>query len=182
LDIDLHVTVPRAGGRRRRGIVVHRSRTLKSSDVTTRLGMPVTTPSRTLRDLRRLLPQSQFAAALREAEFLGLPIGRSLSPDHARSELEARFLRLCRHYRIPEPLVNARVGRFIVDFSWPEADLILELDGYRAHGARSAFEADRARDAELAVLGFRVVRITWRQLADAASVAATVRSLLATPR
>ena len=44
--------------------------------------------------------------------------------------------------------------------------MIVETDGWAAHGHRRAFERDRARDAELAALGYIVVRVTWRQLHD----------------
>jgi REase_MTES_1575/Transcriptional regulator, AbiEi antitoxin len=44
--------------------------------------------------------------------------------------------------------------------------LIVEIDGFRFHSTRSAFERDRRRDAELAAAGFRVLRVTWRQLRD----------------
>jgi very-short-patch-repair endonuclease len=130
-------------------------------------------------DLRRTLPQPQFAAALRQAEFLGLPIHEAPKPDHTRSELEARFLRLCRRHRLPQPRVNARIGHFVVDFTWPESNLIVELDGYRAHGTRSAFEEDRARDLRLKLLGYEVLRVTWRQLSDDPhAVLGTLRKLL----
>ena len=179
-DVDAHVTVPSEGGRRNRsGIVIHRSRTLNPDQVTRRLGIPVTKPSRTLTDLRRTLPQLQFAAALREAEYLGLPIDQKLGADGTRSELEARFLAICRRHRLPKPEVNARAGTFIADFLWPAAGLIAELDGYDAHGGRAAFEADRARDTQLKLLGFTVVRFTWRQLTEGpAVVASTLRTLL----
>jgi very-short-patch-repair endonuclease len=120
---------------------------------------------------------------LREAEYLGLPIDAGLQPDGTRSELEAKFLALCRMHRIPKPEVNVGVGPFTVDFLWPDRALIVELDGYRAHATRSAFEADRARDVELKLLGYQVVRFTWRQLlGDRAGVTGTLRELLATPR
>jgi hypothetical protein len=93
-----------------------------------------------LLDLRRTVPKPQFAAALREAEYLGLPVGEAPEPDHTRSELESRFLALCRRHRIPQPLVNTRVGPVTVDFLWTERRLIVEVDGYRSHGGRSAFE------------------------------------------
>lgn len=178
--VPVHVTLPSRNGRSpRRGITVHRSRCLGSGDVTRRDNIPVTTPSRTLTDLRRVLPQPQFAAALRRAEFLGLPIDQRLQPDHTRSELEARFLRLCRRHRIPKPEVNVRIGPFVVDFVWRERRLIVELDGYRAHGTRTSFEADRARDLRLKLLGYEVLRITWRQLAaDPAGIATTLRRVL----
>jgi len=61
--------------------------------------------------------------------------------------------------------VNVRVGPFLVDFLW--------------HRDRGSFESDRARDAELAVQGHRVLRFTYRQVIDQpARVAATVRRLL----
>jgi len=75
--------------------------------------------------------------------------------------------------------VNVQAGPFIADFLWPRHRLIVELDGYRAHGTRSAFEADRARDAELKLLGYEVVRFTWRQLtSEPSQVAHTLRALL----
>jgi very-short-patch-repair endonuclease len=176
----IHVTVPsRAGRRRRNGVRLHRSETLGPGQVTHREGIPVTTPTRTLTDLRRILPQRQFAAALRQAEFLRLPIDERLEPDHTRSELETEFLRLCRRHRIPQPEVNVRVGPHLVDFLWREHRLIVELDGFRAHGTRSAFEADRARDIELKVMGYEVVRLTWRQLSvEPAKTAARLRALI----
>jgi very-short-patch-repair endonuclease len=173
-----HVTVP-GEGKSRRGIRVHRSRTLSSAQVTSQLGIPVTTPSRTLIDLRRTLPQPQFAAALHQAEFLRLPIGSELEPDGTRSELEARFLSLCRRHRLPKPEVNAQIGPFTVDFLWPAQRLVVEVDGWDSHGTRSAFEADRERDTQLKLLGYEVVRFTWRQLTEGpAEVAEILRELL----
>ncbi len=174
----VHVTVPHAG-RSREGIRVHRSQTLFPSEVIRPEVIPVTTPSRTLVDLRRLLPQPQFAAALRQAEYLGLPIGAGLDPDHTRSELEARFLALLRRHRLPQPGVNVRVRSHVVDFLWTPARLVVELDGYRAHSGRAAFEADRARDVELKGLGYDVIRFTWRQVTTGPTeVARTLRRLL----
>jgi very-short-patch-repair endonuclease len=158
-----HVTVS-GSGRCRQGIRVHRSGTLTPGAVTRKDGIPVTSPSRTLIDLRRLLPQPQFAAALREAEYLGLAIDPILHPDHTRSELEARFLALLRRHRLPKPEVNVRVGPYIADFLWPANQLIVELDGFRAHSGRGAFERDRARDVELRSLGYDVIRLTWAQV------------------
>ncbi len=178
LSLPVHVTVS-GNQRSRTGIRAHRSRILFPGEVTRRAGIPVTTPSRTLADLRRTLPQPQFAAALRQAEYLGLPLDQRLTPDQTRSELEARFLGLCRRHRLPGPQVNVQAGPFIADFLWPRHRLIVELDGYRAHGTRSAFEADRARDAELKLLGYEVVRFTWRQLtSEPSQVAHTLRALL----
>jgi very-short-patch-repair endonuclease len=116
---------------------------------------------------------------MREAEFLGLPLEPDLVPDGTRSEMEALFLGLCRRHRLPRPAVNVRIGKFDVDFLWPERRLVVEVDGWDTHRTRSAFEADRARDVKLKLLGFEVVRFTWRQLTeDSAAVASALRELL----
>jgi very-short-patch-repair endonuclease len=176
----IHVTIPGHRGRkRRRGIRIHRSITLSPADVTRRAGIPVTNPARTITDLRRMLPSKQFARALREAEYLGLPVGTNIEPDRTRSELEASFLALVRRHRLPTPEVNARVDNYVVDFLWPANRLIVEVDGWQSHGTRSAFEQDRVRDACLKVLGYEVLRFTWRRLeSDPLNVSKTIRQLL----
>jgi very-short-patch-repair endonuclease len=50
---------------------------------------------------------------------------------------------------------SSLIGGFVVDFTWPEQRLIIELDGWDAHRTRSAFEEDRARDARLALWATR---------------------------
>ena len=174
------VTVPGDAGRKRRdGISLHRSSTLLPSETTSRFGIPVTKPARTLADLRRVLPADRYAAALREAEYLRLPIGNRFGHDRTRTELEGRFLALCRRHRLPKPDGNVEIEPYTVDFLWPRQRLIVEVDGWESHRTRSAFEADRARDAYLATLGYKVLRFTWRQLAeDAAAVVRTIRTLL----
>jgi very-short-patch-repair endonuclease len=176
----VHVTVPIESGRRRSDdIMLHRSSTLTAGHCTRRDGIPVTTPARTLGDLRRILSPARFSAAVREAEFLRLPIGGRSETSQPRSELEQLFLSLCRHHRLPQPVVNARVDRYEVDFLWPAERLVVEVDGWESHRTRSAFEEDRRRDARLVVLGYEVLRFTWRQVErDARGVAKTIRALL----
>ena len=84
------------------------------------------------------------------------------------------------------PRFNADIavrGRFFkVDAMWEAQKVIVELDGRAAHGTRSAFESDRERDRLLLLAGWRVVRITWRQLRDTPEViAADLRELLERP-
>ncbi len=112
---------------------------------------------------------------------LRLISSNDLGPDPAvtRSELERVFLSLCRRHRLPQPEVNARVGPHEVDFLWRDRALIVETDGFRHHGDREAFERDRARDALLQSLGFKVLRFTHRQVLDRTAVVAALRSLLA---
>jgi very-short-patch-repair endonuclease len=75
--------------------------------------------------------------------------------------------------------VNVRIDRFVVDFLWRSERLVVELDGWESHSGRLAFEEDRARDARLKLLGFEVVRFTWRQIEEERrSVVRTIRALL----
>jgi very-short-patch-repair endonuclease len=177
---DVHVTIPSTAGiRKRNGIALHRSSTLVARHCTLREGIPVTTPARTLTDIRPLLSPARFSAAHREAEFLQLPLEEELDSDRARTDLEQAMLALCRRHRLPQPEVNVKIDRHEVDFLWRDARLIVEVDGWESHRTRSAFEEDRARDARLAVLGYEVVRFTWRQVTDQRrQVAETIRALL----
>ncbi len=102
--------------------------------------------------------------------------------DLTRSELERIFRGLSRRHRLPQPEVNARADRYEVDFLWRAQRVIVETDSWRHHGDRQAFERDRAKDAALQSLGFRVLRFTFRQVVrDGAAVVAALRSLLAQP-
>ena len=83
-----------------------------------------------------------------------------------RSTLERMVLRLIADAGLPRPLVNHRHGRDIVDFTWPEHRVIVEVDGWAAHGDRQAFERDRARDAERQAQGYVVLRFTWTQVTE----------------
>jgi very-short-patch-repair endonuclease len=68
---------------------------------------------------------------------------------------------------------------FEVDCLWRAQRLVVELDGRFVHGTWRAAERDRERDRLLQVDGWRVVRITWRQLRDGApTVVADLRRLL----
>jgi very-short-patch-repair endonuclease len=100
-----------------------------------------------------------------------------------RSTLEDRFLELCAAHELPRPEVNVSVENHEVDFHWRDARLVVEIDGDAAHRTKRAFEADRVRDAELAVSGHRVVRITEERLDTApAEVARQLRLLRRTRR
>lgn len=99
---------------------------------------------------------------------------------HERSELERRFFALCRKEGLPLPAANAWVGEYEVDMLWADHGLIVELDGWDTHRTRQAFERDRARDVRLQVMGYTVLRFTWRQLArEPEVVVAAVRTLIA---
>jgi very-short-patch-repair endonuclease len=47
---------------------------------------------------------------------------------------------------------------------WLGRMLVVEFDSRKWHGDRRAFENDRRRDQDLVVAGYRVIRVTARQL------------------
>jgi very-short-patch-repair endonuclease len=109
-----------------------------------------------------------------------LPAGRT------RSRLEERFLPFLRRHGLPRPRLNdwIMVGeeRFQVDCHWHGTGQIVELDSWEAHGTRSAFREDRARDRTLRTAGYAVTRISWAQLDDEPeAVASDLRKLLSYP-
>ena len=57
--------------------------------------------------------------------------------------------------------MNVPLLDYVVDFLWRDASLIVEVDGHSTHETRRAFQADRDRDGQLTVAGYRVVRFTW---------------------
>jgi Protein of unknown function (DUF559)/Transcriptional regulator, AbiEi antitoxin len=175
--VRIDVTVSHTSGvRTTAAIVVHRSRRPIRS--LTRDGIPVTTAGQTLADLATALPRRQLEKACEAAEALRLDVVVDESHPGAkrlheaglhdlshttRSPLEDEVLDLCDRYGIPRPLVNHRIAGFEVDFCWPGERLIVETDGDR-HRTRAAFERDRARDALLTALGWRVMRFTTKQV------------------
>ena len=167
---EVDISVPGAGGKKkRRGIRIHRRVALTPENVTRHRGIPVTNPACTIIDLRAVATPAETRQAIRQAAVLGLSIGPagrdgSPTPDGTRSELEYRFLRLCKQHRLPTPEVNVRIGSLLVDFVWPDRKLVVETDGYRYHRGRQAFEDDRARDLRLRSQGYEVIRLTYEQV------------------
>jgi very-short-patch-repair endonuclease len=101
-------------------------------------------------------------------------------PALTRSEAERRLLELIRTAELPAPETNARIAGYEVDFVWHAQRLVVEVDGYAFHSMRSSFERDRRKDAELIARGWRVIRVTWRQLTEApAALIATLATALA---
>ena len=199
----VEVTVPRRL-RARHGLRFHCSR-LPADEVTVHDGIPVTTPPRTLFDLAASINADQLARAVNQAEIrrlwdplslhdllvrhprrpgaAALRAALRLEGRVTRSELEDRFLGFLRDAGLPPPVTNAplRLGDRSVeaDCVWLGPRLIVELDGYASHRTRAAYEGDRARDRALTAAGWRVIRITWRQLhREPAALARELRALL----
>jgi hypothetical protein len=180
----IHVTSPSLAGRSRRlGIVLHRSASIVAGaarpQVTQRGGIAVTTPSRTIDDLRAVVPLRLVRRAIRQAELAGLSVV-SDETHGTRSDLELDFLDFCRRHGFPEPEVNVRVGGWTVDFLWRAEGLAVETDHFGYHRGSVAFEDDHVRDLELRRRGYEVRRFTGTQLREnPADVAADLRDALA---
>jgi very-short-patch-repair endonuclease len=188
-DSQVTVTIPARKSAHPTGVRVYRARQLDAGDVARRHGLPLTSPSRTVIDLAGALSERELERVFDEALRLrlvrreglraaldgsrgrrGTGVLRGLLDQGGRtltrSEAEERLLALVRAARLPRAEVNVRVGRHEVDFLWRDARLVVEVDGFAYHSSRAAFERDRLRDAELQAAGFRVMRVTWRQISD----------------
>ncbi|MDQ3644553.1 MAG: hypothetical protein M3356_03470 [Actinomycetota bacterium] len=64
------------------------------------------------------------------------------------SRLESAFLALLMDAGLPLPQTNRPAGGRRVDCRWPEYSLTVELDSYRYHHSRHAWEQDRRRERE----------------------------------
>ncbi len=173
--------------RRRRGIKVHRASMLTRRDITRQLGVPVTSPARTVFDmtpslktdaaLRRFVNDARLTRTFHIADLAELlarhprhPATTRLRPfltakgGPTRSEFEDAFTEFARQYGLPAPVVDTHVLGYEVDALFPDHRVIVELDGWDFHSDRGAFESDRDRDAELLAAGYVTIRITWERL------------------
>lgn len=204
------VTVPLTRHPVHPGIRVHRA-TLASADRVLDDGVPRTSTARTLLDLAAVAPEGVVSSAVgrmavaneldmssidellarskghRGVRKLRAALGAHRAGDgQPRSELERRFLDLCRRYELPMPLTNqwmAVAGEEMeVDFVWHRERLVVETDGFEAHGGRGAFVSDRRRDQLLGANGWRVIRVTWDDVVAAPTrIASLIRKALRQP-
>lgn len=154
------------------GIRPHRTRSLPLSDRTRQLSVPVTAPARTIADLKSRLTKKQFTRMVNDARREGHLSVEAMTrllgyaPDPTRSEFEAAFLRFCRCYGLPMPQTLVIVEGYEVDVLFARHKVVVELDGWQYHNDRTAFAADRERDAMLMQTGYLTLRITWDRLHD----------------
>jgi hypothetical protein len=84
--------------------------------------------------------------------------------DETESGLEVRVLRAIVGAGLPEPVQqhSVRIGNRLrrVDLAYPDLKLAIEIDGWTHHAARSAFDADRARENELEIIGWDRLHFT----------------------
>jgi very-short-patch-repair endonuclease len=185
---DVDVTVPYGRNSRRTGVRTHRSKRIDPRDVTVLKGVPIATPAFALLETAAELSFPEFERAFDDAltrramsltsaqQMLarhqgcrGAPMFALLArPEHGleitRSRAEQLMKGLAHRGGLTGWRLNWRRGRIIPDMLFDVEKVIVEVDGFRTHGARRAFEDDRARDAKLAAHGWIVLRFTWRQL------------------
>lgn len=176
----------------RPGISVHPSRILAPNELTVLDEIPITTVDRTLLDLAALFPERDLARVLDRAERLDLfdlaAVQRVLShakgrpgahllriaiaawqPRHTRSELEDRHRELVLAAGLPAPELNVLLDgeqrTHEVDAFWPSRSLVVQLDGFAFHRTRHDRERDAAAEADLELAGYRVLRLTWDDVA-----------------
>jgi phosphoribosylcarboxyaminoimidazole (NCAIR) mutase len=169
--------------RRVAGVKTRRSRLIDPRDATVRQAIPVTTVAYTLCDIAALLAIDDLARACHEAgvRYRTAPadvdtvLARRGAVPGARklrrvlhgevpvtlSRLESSFLVLLAQSGLPLPLTNRLAGGRRVDCRWPEYRLTVELDGYRYHHSRHAWEQDRRREREARARGDEFRRYTY---------------------
>ena len=90
-------------------------------------------------------------------------LGAVMSGDEpvSLSRLESRFLALLGTHGLPLPVTNKLAGVRRVDCRWPDHRLTVELDSYRYHSSRHAWEQDRRREREAYSRGDEFRRYMW---------------------
>ena len=170
-------------------------------------GIPCTSVPRTLLDLAAVVPLGVLETACNRAEVLnvldmaamgevlersrGRPGARALrsvlqidlGEGVPRTELERRFLALCRQAALPSPNVNAWISlpgeEMQFDFAWHRERVVVEVDGWDTHRTRRAFQQDRRRDRLLRLAGWEPLRFRWQDVVDhAPQVGAEIQLLL----
>ena len=163
------VTVPGRSGRNGRpGIRLHRSTTLTQQQCTRRANIPVTTPARTLADLRGCASPTSSAAPAARRSFSATEriCRRRRRSSAAATSSSAASCAFAGATTCPAQKSTRRCSATRPTSSWRDAKLVVETDGWDGHSGRESFEYDRRRDAVLAAAGYEVLRFTWRQVLD----------------
>ncbi len=183
----IHVTCP--GQREHAGVDCHVARGMRGRPRVIVDGIPVTSVERVFLDMATMLgPQplrSLLEAAQRKGAFeydrvllaidrnnghrgiAALRAALALLGDSApatRSRLEILFLELIRAAGLPEPSVNVIAVGDVVDFHWPQYNLVVEVDSWEYHRLRRPFEEDKRRGNRLELARVMVLRYTDEQL------------------
>lgn len=190
----------RRGGTTIDGYLVHRPRDLDALRTPLRRQIPTTAPARVLFDLGVVVDRRVVLRTFESFLVAGHVTVRAVEAELARgrrpgrtgttalawaltqvhdglavpdSALESQTARVFRRAGLERWVFHAVVEGHEVDFAFPAERLVVEVDGWRYHGAdREQWERDRDRDLHLASLGWTVVRLTWRMITHQPALAA----------
>jgi hypothetical protein len=167
------------------GVATHRARHIER---TSHRGIPITTVPRTLVDLAAVLSLDALARACHEAGVLHDTTPRQVDAVLAKrpktrgaaklrkifhgdapvtlSQLERAFKKRLIEAGLPLPKTNKRAHGRYVDCRWPDRRLTVELDSYRYHHSRHAWEQDRRREREARARGDEFRRYTYGDVVE----------------
>lgn len=182
----VEISVPRRQSLRLPGVIVHRTR--DPMRIHNRKGIPVTTPMRVVIDIGAVVSADVVETVLDRAEVSRLLSvatvewelaavarpgrrgsgalrtvldRRALLETPPDGMLEPRFARLLKQAGLAPAVFQFPVGKYEVDFAYPELMIAIEVDGYGPHASRRAFQSDRDRQNVLVGRGWMVLRFTW---------------------
>ena len=183
----IEVCVPYAVIVRRTGITVHRRRRLEPHHLRHDVAIRVTNPVLTLVDFAARHDRDEVEQAIGAAElqkvisslalragidqYRGWPGVRLVRQILERrtfrvtqSRLERLFIPIARRAGVGVPLTQQWVGRYRVDFYWPDLGLVVETDGGDWHASAAQQTIDRRRDQAHVVAGLTPLRFTHFQV------------------
>jgi very-short-patch-repair endonuclease len=131
---------------------------------------------------QHLVSEAQLRAAAKGQR--GAPRIRAIldaqrEPGITKSKAERRFRSLLRAAQLPQPRTNFPLHGYSLDCYWPELGVVVEVQGYKFHSGRRAFERDTRKGATLTAAGLSVSYVTWLQMDNEpfAVVARTAQTL-----
>ena len=131
------------------------------------------TPKAVEAELARAATQGKPGINALRAALKSLGIGR-FTP----SQLERRARALFRQAGLPDPrceVVFGEHGEYRLDFYWPEAELVIEVDGWSVHAAPGARRNDFRKQNRIVRSGRWILRYDWFQIVhDALNTSAEV--------
>ena len=194
--VAIELVTPRNLQSQQRLLKLHRTPFWLDQDRTTVAGIGVTSIERTLIDVAGIAGEGRLEVAIEDALRRRLTqAGRimdrlEMMPRNtagrgtlerliaergaerpAESGLEVKVIRLLRELGYPRPLRQKVLdddGRFVgrVDLAFPERRLIIEVDSFRFHTGRQAWDRDRERRNSLTALGWVMLHATSAMLME----------------
>lgn len=184
----IELTVP-GSTRRHPRLTVHRTATLpEPADLASRSGLRASSVARLLIELAAAEKQSELDRLIMQCvrkRILDLEAIEAALARHARRPGVARLKQALRAYRphrdrhsdlerafdkliagtvVPPPQTNVVIDGWELDCYWPEAALVVELDGRDYHTAVGDMEKDKYKDSRLLLQGIRTMRVTELRL------------------